>query len=759
MAERETMTEKVITDNGIDLRDCDREPIHIPGSIQPQGFLLVLDPRNFAVLQASDNTSDFLQVRSDTVLGKSLRDVVGEESGPGIESKLATLPEHGAATYLTTIRLRAIEKNLHAIAHRNTDGIILEIELAEEESFVPLTDLYPLFGKLFGNFQGIDGTKALARTAADEVRKISGFDRVLIYEFDAEWNGTVIAESGNGELPSYLHLRFPASDIPSQARELYRRNPLRLIADVDYVSSKIVPEINPNSGRPLDMTHSVLRSVSPVHREYMRNMETASSMSVSILRNGELWGLISCHSRRPRHVGFDVRSACGLIAQILSVQIDAQLRAAENAERIRLKSVESALLAKMAAQENFIDGLTHGDDLQRITHATGAAVLFDNHCVVLGKGLDETQVRELADWLHESSDQEVFQTSSLGALYPPASEYSELVSGVLSIRISKLHRSYVMWFRPELIQSVQWSGDPNRPVKEISDDKRIHPRKSFERWKETVRGRSANWAPVEIESATDLRNSIVGIVLRKAEEMAELSSELERSNKELEAFSYSVSHDLRAPFRHIVGYTELLKSKEGARFGKEGQRYVDTIIDSAKYAGKIVDNLLELSRITRTTMYTDLIDLNEVVDEIRSELQEETAGRRIEWNIGGLPRVTGDPTMLRLVMRNLLSNAVKFTQPRETAFISVESKIEGREYVISVRDNGVGFDMRYANKLFGVFQRLHRQEDFEGTGVGLANVRRIISRHRGRTWAEGKVDEGAAVYFTLPMPESADTSL
>lgn len=748
MTERSSSTE-------VDLRSCEREPIHIPGSIQPQGVLLVLDTDAMTIVQASENTSDFLGVTAESLLGQSLEVAVGQANAAEITRKVARLDPSAAAQHVTTLRLgpKDQERAFHAIAHFSDAGLVLELEIAEDESFISLTNLHPLVGKLFGRFEGVHATRDLMQTAANEVRSISGFDRVLIYEFDTEWNGTVVAESGNGILPSYLDLRFPASDIPSQARELYRRNPIRLIANADYVPSKIVPEINPRTKRPLDMTFSVLRSVSPIHLEYMRNMDTAASMSVSILRDGELWGLISGHSREPRHVGFDVRSACGFIAQILSVQLDAHYRAAENAERIRMKSVETALLTEMAARENFVDGLTNNDDLLRFGRAAGAAVLFDNQCILKGKTIDEDRVRELVDWLHENSSDEVFQSSSLSTLFPPAVHYADTISGLLAIRISKLHRSYVLWFRPEVVQTVQWGGDPRKPVEEASNDKRIHPRKSFESWKETVRLRSREWTRVEIESATDLRNSIVGIVLRKAEEMAELTSELERSNKELEAFSYSVSHDLRAPFRHIVGYSELLKSKEAGNLSRDGSRYIETIIDAARHAGKLVDNLLQLSRITRTAMYAVSIDLNEAVEETRRDMVMEVEGRNIEWHIGKLPIVIGDPTMIKLVLRNLMSNAVKYTKNREVAVIAIDAKTEGPEYVISVRDNGVGFDMRYVQKLFGVFQRLHRQEDFEGTGVGLANVRRIISRHRGRTWAEGKLNEGATFYFSLPRSE------
>jgi light-regulated signal transduction histidine kinase (bacteriophytochrome) len=239
-------------------------------------------------------------------------------------------------------------------------------------------------------------------------------------------------------------------------------------------------------------------------------------------------------------------------------------------------------------------------------------------------------------------------------------------------------------------------------------------------------------------------------VLRKAEELAELTEELERSNKELEAFSYSVSHDLRAPFRHIVGYTELLKESEGPRIGDKGRRYIEIILESARSAGQLVDSLLGFSRMGRANLARVEVPMANLVEEARRVLEPEIAGREIDWHLGELPQVVGDPTMLRLAWQNLLSNAIKYTRRRERAVIEVGSRPEGREEVFFVRDNGVGFDMAYAGKLFGVFQRLHRVEDFEGIGIGLANVRRIAERHGGRTWAEGTPDDGACFYFSLP---------
>ena len=751
-----------VSPQAIDLRACDREPIHVPSLIQPHGFVLVFDPHSWRVVQASANVEAFLYRPVDQVLGAQLADL---------------FPASHAAALLAGLKNPDLEKNpqtlgnfalagtrddlLYAIGHR-IDGVpVLELEVTPEPEAqrraVGFAELYPLVQTFIAQLQTASSLERLCELASKEVRRITGFDRVLVYRFDTEWNGTVIAEDRNEVLPSYLDLRFPASDIPAQARELYRVNRLRLIVDADYTPVPVEPRLHPASHRPLDMSFCVLRSVSPVHLQYMRNMGTASSMSISILRDGNLWGLISCHSKASRHVAFEVRAACDLLCQVLALQIGAREHTDDTTRRIELKGIESRLLSHMAAEDNFVDGLIQAQqDLLQIAGAEGAAIVYNRDVWLVGRTPDKAVVKKLAKWLASDPHRQTFHTDALGSMCPADIDCGDVGAGLLAISISELYADWVIWFRPEVVQTVKWGGDPRKPVD--TSTLRLDPRKSFEMWKETVRGRSLPWEPTVVDTAADLRKAIVGVVLRRAEELAGLTQELERSNKDLEAFSYSVSHDLRAPFRHIVGYSELLREQEAERLGERGKRYIETIIESAQYAGKLVDNLLSFSRMNRTALQMGPVDLARLVEETRRFMANEVRDRRIEWRIAPLPTVTADLVMLRLVFQNLLSNAAKYSRGRDPAIIEVgyEDRVEDREWVFFVRDNGIGFDMAYKDKLFGVFQRLHRMEDFEGTGIGLANVRRIIARHGGNTWAEGAVDRGATFSFSLPKTPGDD---
>lgn len=736
-----------------ELANCAREPIHVPGSIQPHGVLIVLTGDELTVAQVSENVGELLGVPAVEALGGTLDRLLGAAAAQALVSELARAPVRSRPLLLQTVTVEAAgpPRRFQAVAHRVDKELLLELELAP--AVEPPAVLHPLLDAFTLQIEAAANLNELSQLTAAEVRRLTGFDRVLIYQFDAEWNGTVVGEDGSGRLPSYLHHRFPAGDIPAQARELYLQNRLRIIPDASYRPVPLVPQHNPRTGQTLDLSFATLRSVSPVHVEYMRNMETAASMSVSLLRHGRLWGLISCHHSEPRTVPFQLRETCDLLGRAFSLKMGALEHTQDYRRHLEVQSAYAKLLSVMSGRGDFAAALAeHPQHLLSLAAAAGAAVLTDGQCLMLGETPTEAQVRELASWLFQSVRREVYSTDSLAAEYPPAHHYKDKASGLLAIAVSKLHPSYVLWFRPEVIQIIKWGGDPSKSVDSSGDRAVLHPRRSFETWKETVRDKSFPWQPSETEGATELRNTIVGTVLRKAEELAALNAELTRSNKELEAFSYSVSHDLRAPLRHIVGYAEMLKEGGGGRLTAKDIRCIDTIIESSEYAGRLVDKLLGFSRLGRAELQRARVDMNLLFRETQRDLMQDAPERRITWSVGQLPTVVVDLMMMRMAVRDLLSNAVKYTRHKEEALIQVGVEDHKTEYVFFVKDNGVGFDMAYVDKLFGVFQRLHRWEDYEGTGIGLANVRRVIERHGGRTWAYGEEGKGATFYFSLPKP-------
>jgi light-regulated signal transduction histidine kinase (bacteriophytochrome) len=747
-----------------DIATCDHEPIHIPGSIQPHGHLLAFEGPDLRLVHASAAAAgEVLPRHLDEALDQPFEDLFRDSSLLPLRAAILGLPEAGP---VQLGRCQAGSGSpFDAIAHRLPDGLaVLELEAADTE---PATDALParVHAQLREAFERIgraDAATGLLQRAAAEVRALTGFDRVLVYRFEENWDGVVVAEDRNDRLPSYLGLRFPAADIPAQARQLYEANRHRIIPDAGYTPVPVLPAAHPRTGRPLDLSQATLRSVSPMHVEYMRSMGTPASMSVSLTRaDGRLWGLLSCHHAEPRRVPFAVRGACDLLGQMLSMRLAAAEAGAEAEERLRLKRVEGRLLARMATDPTrFAEALVAGDggaDLRALTNAAGAALVVDGACLTVGQTPGEAAIRRIADWLARRGVEEAHETSELAAAMPGAEELADDASGLLAISVSRLHPSYVLWFRPEVVRTIDWGGDPRKAPDDASG--RIGPRQSFAAWRETVRQKAAPWRPAEVAAARDLRSAILGIVLRQAEERAGMAARLERINRELASFSYSVSHDLRAPFRHITGYAELLRELEGDKLSEKGQRFLATIVESAHAAGALVDGLLAFSQLGRATLGRGEVDAAALVAEVVRTLAHEAGRRQVDWRIGPLPVVRGDPVMLRQVFQNLLSNALKYTRGRDVAVVEVSCEVRPDGFVFTVRDNGAGFEMAYAHKLFGVFQRLHRSEDFEGIGIGLANVRRIVERHGGRAWAEGETGRGAAFHVLLPRdgpPEEED---
>ncbi|MBB6092953.1 light-regulated signal transduction histidine kinase (bacteriophytochrome) [Povalibacter uvarum] len=723
------------------LDTCAQEPIRIPGTIQPHGALIVCHPQSLTVLQASVNCSEILGCDAH-IIDRPLREIFGASLAEEVRRWL----DSQDITLLRTTSSGA--KTLQVLGHRTAQGIILEFEEPPATENETIGALYPRIGRFMDQLQDLSGIQEACAVAAREFRRVSGFNRILIYRFDAEWNGEVLAEDSDGVLPSYLGLRFPASDIPAQARELYRTNRLRLIPDANYTPVPVHPSANPLDKASLDLSLAALRSVSPVHLQYMRNMGTLASMSISILVEGRLWGLVSCHNAQPRRVNAQMRTACDLLGTMLSHQIASREHSSYAADRIRLKHLEAQLLVHLTTAESPSRALaSQGRLWMNLTDAAGAAVITGNEVFASGETPSGDRLRSLADWIETQHGGDQFVTANLGQQQPEFADIADVASGVLAVSISQLHRSFILWFRPEVVRTVHWAGDPQKAVPSTTEP--LRPRHSFASWAEQQRLRAEPWSRAHIDAALDFRSAMINIVLRRAEEHAALTSQLQRTNRELESFSYSISHDLRAPFRHIVGYTQLLRDRE-KNLSEKAQHYLESINEAAATAGQLVDDLLSFSHLGRTSLAHGNVDMNKLLQEVLRTVEPDIRERQVVWQLERLPSAWGDAAMLRQALVNLIGNAIKYSRDRTPATISVRGDGNERECIYEVRDNGVGFDMRYVHKLFGVFQRLHRMEDFEGTGIGLALTKRIVERHGGWISAEGEVDRGACFRFAIP---------
>ena len=711
--------------------------------------MLTLSPA-LEVLQASANLAHWAGLAAEEAVGRPLARVVGAAAQARLAPELANGALGQRPFYLGTVTL---ENGAHfdVLAHLWDGLVIAEFERVDRAQPADFRQLYPLIGDFLAKAGQHATVAALTEVAARHVRSVTGFGRVMVYQFDPDGHGRVVAEAKADEYDSYLGQSFPASDIPAQARELYRLSPIRLIQDANYQPAALVPPRNPISGAANDLSFAALRSVSPVHLQYMRNMGTLASMSVSLIVKGKLWGLISCHNAAPCPVPVEKRTASEQLGQILALCIESREDAAELQFRLEVRRVMVELLGHLTKGSDFLENMSGVfPELLRFARAGGVAIVADERIMRYGDTPDEDAIRALSTWLAVQGHTEVFHTSHLAASYPPARDMTRNASGLLALPISRIHRHYLLWFRPELVQTIEWAGNPYEKQAPPGAPTQLSPRQSFAAWRENIHGQSLPWHTAEIELTVEFRSALLGIALERAEQMAELAEELGRANKELEAFSYSVSHDLRAPLRHIVGFSDLLLEAGGLDDADRRQRFLKNIKESARLAGKLVDDLLSFSQMGRAALRPTTVDMQDLVAACIDKLGLDIGQRRVDWQIAPLPEAWADPSFLHLAVYNLLSNAVKFTGGRDPAVIRIRADEDEHETVFHVADNGAGFNMDYVHKLFGVFQRLHRMEDFQGTGIGLANVRRIIERHNGRVWAESAPGGGATFSFSIP---------
>ncbi|HWD26224.1 MAG TPA: HWE histidine kinase domain-containing protein [Rhizomicrobium sp.] len=521
----------------VDLTNCDREPIHLLGNIQPFGFLLGV-ARDWTILHASENTTAYLGTPARELLGQPLNAVFTEDAIHSIRGRLQLLAGPDAVERLFRIALETSGKLYDVAVHVTAQAIFIEAEpSAPPESIEPISLVRTMLGRL----QGAPNKEKFLTEAARQLRALIGFDRVMVYRFDQDDAGEVVAESVRSDLVKFLGLHYPSSDIPKQARILYTRNWLRIIPDIGAVPSPIVSDAA--HGEPVDLSMSMLRSVSPIHIEYLQNMGVGASLSVSILRNGKLWGLFACHHMGTRHVSYERRSAAELFGQMFALLLesrereeDAELESEARENQGRLVNLvggsaltPSALAMQLGAFSQFIP-------------FDGIALTINGELALSGTTPTREEVLAVVDALIARADGHVYGTHALDRLTPAARDFRQRACGVLALPISRMARDYVLFFRKEFARTITWGGDPTKPAQYGPNGARLTPRKSFEAWTETVRGQCKPWTPLELRLAEGLRVTLLEVVLRLADATAK---ERKASNERQELLIAELNHRVR----------------------------------------------------------------------------------------------------------------------------------------------------------------------------------------------------------------------
>ena len=578
------------------------------------------------------------------------------------------------------------------------------------------------------------------------------FDRVMLYKFADDGHGSVIAEEKIDTLEPYLGLHYPESDIPRPARQLFLENSIRVIPDTNFQSSaELFPKINPVSGKPIDLTNSILRSAAPCHIDYLHNMGVGASLTISLIKDNKLWGLIACHHQAPKFVSYELRKACEFLGRIIFSEISGKEETEDYDYQINLKQVQSSLVEYMSQEDNFIDGLVRNQlNLLDLTNAEGAAVYFGGKYTLIGNTPTEEELNFLVEWLKNNVKDEVFSTDSLPSMYPDAISFKNVASGLLAIPISK--QNYVLWFRPEIIQTVNWGGNPHQAfsVDQSEGNVRLSPRKSFDLWKEIVQLTSLPWQNVEIKAALELRKSIINIVLRQADELAQLAQNLQRSNAELKKFAYVASHDLQEPLNQVANYVQLLEMRYVPELDVDGKEFIGYIVEGVSLMQTLIDDVLAYSKVDTLGTAFQVTSVGTALNRVLKNLHQRITETGTIITYDPLPAVMANETQLIQLFLNLIGNAIKFhsSQPPK---IHVGAKRLEDEWLFSIKDNGIGIDPQFGDRIFIIFQRLHTRDEYSGTGMGLAICKKIIECHGGRIWVESQDGQGATFYFTIPI--------
>lgn len=782
-----------------------KRPIHAPGYIQPHGWLVVVSLGDRSILTISSNVGEFIGYSPQELLGRPLEIVLAADRFESLCNSLDSSQSIHELVSEVEISCADNEQRFFTVwGHYQGDRLLLEFEPFHPSSKAHQLSIQSRLNRTVITLQAASNTQQLLEQIVDEIRHYTAFDRVLAYQFDDNGSGNVLAESKGEQLPSYVGLRFPAVDVPVEARDLYARCHIRYVRDVDATEIELLSTEdslstedrlsskdrfstedqhaakdqlsvdNSSSDSPLDLTHSILRSPDPCCTQYLKNIGVASQLFVSLIHNDRLWGFVSCHNATAKTVDAETLSTCELLGQIASMQLANVSQTEDRLYRHQLQSVRAEFIRATRNADTLEEALfNQGDLLLNMVGAEGAAFCIDGQISLHGETPTVGQIQALLRWLKAPNDTEgrlrsmladdVFATHHLASIYPEAEHFTDTASGLLLLWISRTQNSAILWFRPELLRTIDWAGNPSESWSSDSGSLELTPRNSFEMWKETVRLQSAPWQLCEIESVNELRNSLVNLVIAKLEELAQINRELERSNGELDSFAYAASHDLKEPLRGIHNYSTFLLEDYADQLDEGGIDRLNTLVRLTQRMDNLIDVLLQFAQIGREELKIQLVDLNDIA---RQAIELVTVGRRdINPTFAiprSLPSLHCDPLLMERVLSNLFSNALKYTN-RPDIHVEIgyltpdEFHQQGMELpegelllspAIYIKDNGIGIRQRHLNTIFRLFKRLHAQKKYGGgTGAGLTIVKKIVERHGGRIWVTSEYGVGSTFFI------------
>lgn len=741
----------------VNLTNCEQEPIHIPGSIQPHGFLIAID-RDFIIRYTSGNIDNYSSLLVEDILQKPIEILIGADQLAEFRHYISNLQNKVTTPHIINIE----NTQFQCVIHKSSDFLICEFEPVSEH--VPrVSTVYDQainFAKYMGQAMTL---RQLCDSVAAEIRALTGYDRVMVYRFDKEYNGEIFAESKVDEQEPFLGLHYPHTDIPAQARQLYIKNLLRLIVDINYTPVPIFTKENATNEN-LDLSHSTLRSVSPIHVEYLKNMGVGATLTISLIHEGKLWGMIACHHYSAKYIDHYTRIAAQLQGHFLTSQIQVREMAEEYKVAANInKSLETLLNLTFSPERSSLQQLVQQPQILEICNAGGVAVILSDVVYKAGKTPEDDSILKIASWAKKKASKGFYSTSRLPEQLSQAQAWCETASGILYYQLGVVHDETIIWFRAESLEEINWSGDPEKAI--VKDANGLSPRKSFEKYQQIVKCRSHEWTKTEQTAASTFSYSLqkyITLILLTEEEarQRELTKQLKESNLELENISWISTHDLKEPLRKIQLFSSRLLDLE-KNMSADVSTTLQKMNASANKMQKLIADITNYSRIRHAEKSFEKIDLHELIDKLKKEFYEEIEEKNAIINTRGLSSVTGIPVIVHQLFSNLVGNALKFSKDTVPAVISIEQSEEpcpspepddNRLFNrIEIIDNGIGFENEFNDKIFKIFARLHAVDKYQGTGIGLALCKKIMQLHDGYIYAAGEKNKGATFSLYFPL--------
>ncbi|RAK63628.1 histidine kinase dimerization/phosphoacceptor domain -containing protein [Phenylobacterium kunshanense] len=661
----------------LDLDACAREPIHIPGSIQPHGAMLIADRTTHEITHAAGDIARLLG--RERWIGRTLGEVLTDP----LADRVARLTQSGGAGGYVG-RFADAGLDLDVAAHLDGERLVVEVEPGLATA-LPASALLGQLESAIAAFERTSNLQALCDRAAIEFRRLTGFDRVMIYRFLDDDAGAVMAEDVAEGMPSFLNHHFPGSDIPAQARALYVRNLVRVIPDVAYVPAPLQPAWS--GAVPLDMSDCALRSVSPVHMQYLRNMGVGASASVSIVKDGLLWGLVACHHRQPKLMPYDLRAGARALAGALARQVRAKEEAESFREKIRLRGLEEEVIARFSAAGGIESNLTSGAaELQRALSADGVAIVSGSALHLSGAHPPVDEIEALADWIVRQGPEPV-ATDRLSEVYPLAEAFRDVASGLLGLVVSRDEPFLVLWFRAEQVEVVNWAGNPHKAV-DLGPGEVLTPRSSFEAWRETVRGRARRWTLAEIDAALRLREGVLDA--RGRRRLIDLNLRLSEAVSEKDGLLLQKELLIKEVNHRIQNSLQLVSSFLGLQAREIGDPALHVAFEEARR------RLQAVALVHRRLYRADQIEtvdlaryLEELVADMNDSMGEEWAGK-ISVDAHPILVPTDRAVTLGLVVTELVINANKYAYDGRPGPIEVSLEEHNANLRVIVADRGRG---------------------------------------------------------------------